>query len=104
MNNFKWLLTKLDLSCVRNIIPRSRKRNGAKRDTRQQGNKGNKAAGHPRKQSTGATGETRQQGNRATRETKLEGNGTTRETRQHGKQHKTGNRETKETRQKAHKG
>ena len=24
--NFKWLLTKLELSCVRNIIPRSRKR------------------------------------------------------------------------------
>ena len=30
LNNFKWLLTKLELSCVRNIIPRSRKhlRNG----------------------------------------------------------------------------
>ena len=26
LNNFKWLLTKLGLSCVRNIIPRSRKR------------------------------------------------------------------------------
>ena len=26
LNNFKWLLTKLELSCVRNIIPRSRKR------------------------------------------------------------------------------
>ena len=25
LNNFKWLLTKLELSCVRNIIPRSRK-------------------------------------------------------------------------------
>ena len=25
-NNFKWLLTKLELSCVRNIIPGSRKR------------------------------------------------------------------------------
>ena len=25
-NNFKWLLTKLKLSCVRNIIPRYRKR------------------------------------------------------------------------------
>ena len=25
-NNFKWLLTKLELLCVRNIIPRSRKR------------------------------------------------------------------------------
>ena len=26
LNNFKWLLTKLELSCVRNIIPRSKKR------------------------------------------------------------------------------
>ena len=26
LNNFKWLLTKLELSRVRNIIPRSRKR------------------------------------------------------------------------------
>ena len=26
LNNFKWLLTKLELSCVRKIIPRSRKR------------------------------------------------------------------------------
>ena len=26
LNNFKWLLTKLELSCIRNIIPRSRKR------------------------------------------------------------------------------
>ena len=26
LNNFKWLFTKLELSCVRNIIPRSRKR------------------------------------------------------------------------------
>ena len=26
LNNFKWLLTKLKLSCVRNIIPRSRRR------------------------------------------------------------------------------
>ena len=26
LNNFKWLLTKLDLSCVRHFIPRSRKR------------------------------------------------------------------------------
>ena len=26
LNNFKWLLTKLELSCVWNIIPRSRKR------------------------------------------------------------------------------
>ena len=26
LNNFKWLLTKVELSCVRNIIPRSRKR------------------------------------------------------------------------------
>ena len=26
LNDFKWLLTKLELSCVRNIIPRSRKR------------------------------------------------------------------------------
>ena len=26
LNNFKWLLTKLELSCVRNIIPRARKR------------------------------------------------------------------------------
>ena len=26
LNNFKWLLTKLELSCFRNIIPRSRKR------------------------------------------------------------------------------
>ena len=26
VNNFKWLLTKVELSCVRNIIPRSRKR------------------------------------------------------------------------------
>ena len=26
LNNFKWLLTKLELSCVRNIIPSSRKR------------------------------------------------------------------------------
>ena len=51
-----------------------------------QGNKGNKAAGHPRKQSTGATGETRQQGNRATRETKLEGKGATRKTTQNGQQ------------------
>ena len=25
LNNFKWLLTKVELSCVRNIIPRSRK-------------------------------------------------------------------------------
>ena len=24
LNNFKWLLTKLELSCVRNIIPRSK--------------------------------------------------------------------------------
>ena len=26
LNNFKWLLTKLELSCVQNIMPRSRKR------------------------------------------------------------------------------
>ena len=26
LNDFKWLLTKLELLCVRNIIPRSRKR------------------------------------------------------------------------------
>ena len=26
LNTFKWLLTKVELSCVRNIIPRSRKR------------------------------------------------------------------------------
>ena len=26
LNNFKWLLTKLELLCIRNIIPRSRKR------------------------------------------------------------------------------
>ena len=26
LSNFKWLLTKLELSCVQNIIPRSRKR------------------------------------------------------------------------------
>ena len=25
LNNFKWLLTKLELSCIQNIIPRSRK-------------------------------------------------------------------------------
>ena len=26
LNNFKWLLTKLELSCVRKIIPRTKKR------------------------------------------------------------------------------
>ena len=26
LNNFKWLLTKLELSCIRNIIPRSKSR------------------------------------------------------------------------------
>ena len=26
LNTFKWLLTKVELSCARNIIPRSRKR------------------------------------------------------------------------------
>ena len=28
LNNFKWMLTKVELSCVRNIIPRSKKRLG----------------------------------------------------------------------------
>ena len=25
LNNYKWLLTKLEISCIRNITPRSRK-------------------------------------------------------------------------------